>query len=99
MATLDELLNERSPESRKRIDERADQIRQEHTLAKLREELNISQQQLAATLGIKQPAIAKMERSSSDPKLSTLKRLINGMGGELTLNVKLPNGKHIGLSL
>ncbi|MGJ8522673.1 hypothetical protein R84981_001364 [Carnimonas sp. R-84981] len=99
MATLDELLEKRSPKSRERISARAEQLRQEHSLAKLREELNISQEQLANTLGIKQPAVVKMEKVSSDPKISTLKRYIEGMGGELSLEVKLPDGKRIALSL
>lgn len=44
MATLNELLSKRSPASRKRIAVRADQICQERTLARLREELSLSQQ-------------------------------------------------------
>jgi len=99
MATLDEMLAKRSPESRARINARADEIRQELTLAKLREELSVSQTQLAAALGVKQPSIAKMENVDNDPKLSTLKRYVAALGGELALDVTLPNGKRIALTL
>lgn len=99
MATFDELLAKRSPESQARIAARAGEIRQEITLSKIREELSISQVQLATALGVKQPAIAKMEKVDNDPKLSTLKRYIKALGGELSLDVTLPDGKRIALHL
>ena len=99
MSTFDELMAKRTPESRARIAARAEEIRQEITLSKIREELNVSQVQLAATLGIKQPAVAKMENVDNDPKLSTLKRYIKALGGELSLDVTLPDGKRIALHL
>lgn len=99
MATFDEMIAKRTSESRARITARAEEIRQEITLSKIREELNVSQVQLAATLGIKQPAVAKMENVDNDPKLSTLKRYIKALGGELSLDVTLPDGKRIALHL
>lgn len=99
MATLNEMLAKRSPESRARINARAAEIRQEITLAKLREELAVSQTQLAAALGVKQPSIAKMEKVDNDPKLSTLKRYVAALGGELALDVTLPDGRRIALTL
>ncbi len=99
MSTFDELLAKRTPESRERIAARAEEIRREITLAKIREELNMSQTQLATSLGVKQPAIAKMEKVDNDPKLSTLKRYVKALGGELAIDVLLPNGRRIALSL
>ncbi|MFJ5458403.1 helix-turn-helix domain-containing protein [Pectobacterium sp. CHL-2024] len=99
MATLKEMMAKRSPESRARIEARTADIRQEITLAKLREELNMSQTQLALALGVKQPSIVKMERVENDPKLSTLKRYVTALGGKLTLDVTLPDGKRIALTL
>ncbi|MDQ5891223.1 MAG: hypothetical protein QG613_93, partial [Pseudomonadota bacterium] len=89
MATLKEMMAKRSPESRARIEARTAEIRQEITLAKLREELNMSQTQLALALGVKQPSIVKMEKVENDPKLSTLKRYVTALGGKLTLDVTL----------
>ncbi|WP_312455406.1 helix-turn-helix domain-containing protein [Pseudescherichia sp.] len=99
MATLKQLLAQRSPESQERIAARAAEVRQEITLAKLREELHVSQVQLAAALGISQPSVVKMEKVDNDPKLSTLKRYVAALGGELTLDVTLPDGKRIALHL
>jgi len=99
MATLKQLLAQRSAESQERIAARAAEIHQEITLAKLREELHISQVQLAAALGISQPSVVKMEKVDNDPKLSTLKRYVAALGGELTLDVTLPDGKRIALHL
>jgi DNA-binding XRE family transcriptional regulator len=99
MATLKEMIAKRSPESRARIEARIAEIRQEITLAKLREELAVSQTQLAAALGVKQPSVVKMEKVENDPKLSTLKRYVAALGGELALDVTLPDGKRIALSL
>ncbi|MCR4459668.1 MULTISPECIES: helix-turn-helix domain-containing protein [Enterobacteriaceae] len=99
MATLKQLLAQRSPESQERIAVRAAEVRQEITLAKLREELHVSQVQLAAALGISQPSVVKMEKVDNDPKLSTLKRYVAALGGELTLDVTLPDGKRIALHL
>ncbi|MDF7208941.1 helix-turn-helix domain-containing protein [Proteus mirabilis] len=99
MSTLDKLLEKQSAEALAKIEARAEEIRREITLAKIREELNLSQTELAQSLGISQPSIAKLENVDNDPKLSTLKRYIKALGGELSIDVTLPNGKSIGLHL
>ncbi|MDL5167595.1 helix-turn-helix domain-containing protein [Proteus faecis] len=99
MSTLDKLLAKQSPEALAKIEARAEEIRREITLAKIREELNLSQKELAQSLGVSQPSIAKLENVDNDPKLSTLKRYIKALGGELSIDVTLPNGKRIGLHL
>ena len=53
--TLQELLASRSPESQARIQKMADELLLENQLHLIREELEISQKELAETLGIKQP--------------------------------------------
>ena len=52
--TLEELLASRSPESQARIQEIADGLLLANQLYRIREELEISQKQLAEALGIKQ---------------------------------------------
>lgn len=99
MATLDEMLAKRTPDSRKIIKARVKEIQRELTLAKIREELHISQTQLATSLGVKQPAIAKMERVDNDLKISTLKRYVDAIGGKLAIDIILPNGEKIALNL
>lgn len=48
-----------------------------------------SQEQLAETLGIKQPSVAKIEKQT-DLYLSTLRRFVEAAGGRLELRVELP---------
>ncbi|WP_147193723.1 helix-turn-helix domain-containing protein [Pantoea sp. MBD-2R] len=99
MATLDELLKEVSPERRAKIEVRAEEMIREITLAQMREELQISQTALAIALGVKQPAVARMERVDNDPRLSTLKRYVAALGGELSIDIKLPSGKRVAYPL
>jgi len=95
MGNLKKMMEQRSPESRKKIMARVEELRQEIGLSQLREELNMSQTQLAAALGVKQPTVAKMEQPDNDPRLSTLKRYVAALGGELSLDVTLPDGKRV----
>lgn len=99
MATLNELLAQRSPESLERINKKAAALRLELALYKLREELEISQTEMSQAMGIAQPTLARIERNSNDPKLSTLKRYVNALGGELSIDVKLPNGKRVAFEI
>ncbi|MHA0913277.1 helix-turn-helix domain-containing protein [Kosakonia cowanii] len=99
MATLDELLAKRSPESLARIEERVDELRRSIVLSQLREELNISQAELASLMGVKQPTLAKIEQPGNDPRLSTLKRYVAALGGELTIDITLPTGKRVAFQI
>ncbi|MSV08640.1 helix-turn-helix domain-containing protein [Escherichia coli] len=82
-----------------RIAAKVEEMRQTIALHQLREELNISQTEMAAAMGIKQPTLAKMEQADNDPRLSTLKRYVAALGGELSIDVKLPNGKRIAFQI
>lgn len=99
MATLKELMAKQSPESQARIAAKVEEIRQVVALNMLREELNMSQTEMAAAMGVKQPTVAKMEQADNDPRLSTLKRYVTALGGELSIDVKLPTGKRVAFHL
>ncbi|MCU7347029.1 helix-turn-helix domain-containing protein [Escherichia albertii] len=99
MATLKELMAKQSPESQARIAAKVEEMRQTIALHQLREVLNISQTEMAAAMGIKQPTLAKMEQADNDPRLSTLKRYVAALGGELSIDVKLPNGKRVAFQI
>lgn len=99
MATLEELLAQRSAESLAHIDTRAEEMRREVLLSLLRDELNMSQTALAAAMGVSQPTVAKIEQPDNDPRLSTLKRYVTALGGELSINVTLPTGKRVSFQL
>ncbi|WLS79048.1 helix-turn-helix transcriptional regulator [Erwinia pyri] len=99
MANLKELMAKQSPESRERIAGKVEAMRQVIALNMLREELNLSQTEMAQAMGVKQPTIAKMEQADNDPRLSTLKRYVTALGGELSIDVKLPSGKRVTFDL
>lgn len=92
MKTLEQLIAERSPESQARIQAMTEELILETGLSMLREELDLSQQNLAAALGISQPAVAQIEQRGNEIRLATLKRYIEAMGGKLSLFVEMPTG-------
>ena len=97
--TLTEMLASRSADSQQRIKAMADELMLEVRLQAVREELEVSQVELASALGITQPAIVAMEQRGSDVKLSTMKRYVEAMGGKLRVDVELPTGRHIGFNV
>ena len=97
--TLQEMLAERSLDSRARIKQLAEQLLLENQLSRIREELEISQKELAQTMGIKQPSFSAIENRGNDLKISTMKKYVEAMGGKLRIDVELPTGKHIGFNV
>lgn len=97
--TLQELLVERSLDSQARIQQLAEQLFLENQLYRIREELEISQKELAQTMGIKQPSLSAIENRGNDLKISTMKKYVEAMGGKLRIDVELPTGKHIGFTV
>ncbi|PVT93692.1 transcriptional regulator, partial [Yersinia pestis] len=83
------------PESQTRIKEMADEMILEVGLQMMREELQLSQKQVAEAMGISQPAVTKLEQRGNDLKLATLKRYVEAMGGKLSLDVELPTGRRV----
>ncbi|WP_439241581.1 helix-turn-helix domain-containing protein [Lonepinella sp. BR2474] len=93
MKTLDDLLATFTPEEQKEIQQEAEELILEARLSNLREELEMSQKELAKSLGISQPAVAQIEQRGNELKLSTLKRYVETLGGRLSLAVDMPTGK------
>ena len=88
--SLAEVIASMPPESQKRIAARTAELHAEvEGLKALRKLAERSQQQIAQSLGIKQPAIVKIERQT-DLYLSTLRRFVEAAGGTLELRVELP---------
>jgi DNA-binding XRE family transcriptional regulator len=57
----------------------------------LRDALYFTQQQLAEELGVQQASISKLEHRP-DHLVSTLRRFVEAMGGELELRAHFPTG-------
>ncbi len=86
-----ELEKKMRPESRARAKKRAREMMTEMLLAALRKSAGVTQEELASSLGIKQPTLSRME-SQSDMQISTLRRVIESLGGELEIIAHLPDG-------
>jgi len=81
-----------SPERRARIEARTDELHQEYlAFKKLREMLNLTQSEMATRIGVKQPAISKLENGNRRLTLNTLSTVITSLGGEWELTVRLPD--------
>ncbi len=80
------------PEERQaRIAAKTRQLIDEMPLQELRRALDLTQQQVAASLGINQVAVSKME-GQTDMYVSTLRRFVEAMGGELRIVARFPEG-------
>ncbi len=64
------------------------------TLRELRKALRCSQETVADILGVKQAEVSKMERRT-DMYLSTVRRYIEAMGGQLELVATFPHAKPV----
>ena len=80
-----------SAAARERSQAKADQMIQEMALDELRGALDLTQEHLAELLHVNQAAISKVERRS-DMYISTLRKIIEAMGGHLDIRAVLPNG-------
>jgi transcriptional regulator with XRE-family HTH domain len=80
-----------SPEAQTEAHEKAVAMKAELPLAELRQARHFSQEQLAAELEVKQPAVAKIEKKA-DMYISTLRRFIEAMGGQLEIRAHFPEG-------
>jgi DNA-binding XRE family transcriptional regulator len=88
----------RLPKARRdRIAARAQEIREEiEGLQALRKATAKTQVQIAKSLGVSQPSVAKIERQA-DMYLSTLRSYVEAAGGRLTLVVELKDGHKVEL--
>lgn len=66
-------------------------------MRELRKARQITQAQLAKTLGVNQEQVSRIEKRT-DMHISTLRRAVEAMGGELTLTAKFPDGAPITLT-
>jgi DNA-binding Xre family transcriptional regulator len=86
-----ELRAQMSPRRRARNENAARKMLVEIQLSEMRKHSHMTQRQLAAALGIRQPTLAQMEKQD-DLRLSTLHRLVEALGGRLEIIAHLPRG-------
>ncbi len=80
-----------NPKRLERAKARSKEMMAEMLLAEIRKQTGLTQEDVAASLGIKQPSLSKLE-SQTDMQISTLRRLIEALGGNLELIAHLPSG-------
>lgn len=86
-----ELRAKMSPEARERSHQKAMELLSQLPLTELRHARQLSQEQLAGVLHVKQASISKLERRT-DMYISTLRNFIRAMGGELEIVARFPDG-------
>jgi predicted transcriptional regulator len=84
---LAELTKGFTPERRARVAAKAAQLREAMTLEELRKACDFSQEEVAASLAVGQPAVAKLERRP-DMHVSNLRRYIEALGGTLEITAR-----------
>jgi len=79
------------PAARKKAAAKTKSLLDAMPLQELRHARNLSQEQLAQTLSVKQAAVSKIEKRT-DMYISTLRNFIKAMGGNLEIIAKFPDG-------
>ena len=87
-----EIREQMAPERQERIRHRTEELLGELPLQELRQARAMSQEELAEVLGLNQATISKLERRT-DMYLSSLRRFVEAMGGELEITARFPEGK------
>ena len=97
--TLAEIDATLTPAQRAAVKRRVKQLAQEElSLADLRKAHRITQIELAKKLGVRQATVSQVE-NSADLYLSTLRKHIEALGGELALTAKFPNRPAVAVAL
>jgi transcriptional regulator with XRE-family HTH domain len=84
---LEQVLGKLPRKRREKIERRAAELA---TLKDLRQAVKRTQEELASSLGVGQDTISRLEQRS-DMLISTLKRYVQAMGGQLDLVARFPD--------
>jgi DNA-binding Xre family transcriptional regulator len=86
-----ELRDAMSPEHRERAAARALELMECMDLTELRSIREVTQEDLAGRLGVAQSNVSRAERRE-DMRVSTLRDVVEALGGELDLLARFPDG-------
>lgn len=92
--TINELFDQKygkeGTKNRKDFEQRAEAFMVAELVKESRKKAHLTQEQLAKKLNVKRTYISKIERASSDVRISTLRKIIEtGLGGRLHISVEL----------
>lgn len=95
---VDEIVRRLSSAQRKKVEARAAKlIAEEMTLRELRHARRLTQVRMAKALGVTQDSVSRLEKRS-DLLLSTLRKTVEAMGGNLSLVAEFPDRVPVVLS-
>ncbi|MFP5227056.1 MAG: helix-turn-helix domain-containing protein [Acidobacteriota bacterium] len=97
MKTLQDKIKTLPSARRRKIEARTQQlVREEMTLRELRKARSLTQTKLAQSLRVGQEQVSRIEQRT-DLHISTLRRTVEAMGGELTIFATFPKGAPVKL--
>ena len=88
---FNELLLQFTPERQARVDAKKAKLIGAIPLRELRTALAMTQKELADTLDVNQPAVAKLE-NRADMHVSSLRSYVEALGGRLSIVAEFPQG-------
>src|SRR6202795_117171 len=95
---VNDIVRKLSPARRRKVQARSAQvIAEEMTLRELRHARKLTQVRMAKKLGITQDSVSRLEKRS-DLLLSTLRKTVEAMGGNLSLVAEFPDREPVILS-
>lgn len=96
LSALDDLMTE---DKLRQAHQKTSEMLLELNLAEIRHSVQMSQAQVAKAMGIKQPTVANLEKNGKDVKLLSLKRYVEALGGQLRIDIEMPDGHHFGMKV
>lgn len=95
---VNEIIRKLTPAERKKVEDRAAElIAEEMSLRDLRKARKLTQARVAKALGITQDSVSRLEKRS-DLLLSTLRKTVKAMGGDVRIVAQFPDSSPIVLS-
>ena len=95
---VNEIIRKLSPAERKKVEDRAAEIMaEEMSLRDLRKARKLTQARIAKKLGITQDSVSRLEKRS-DLLLSTLRKTVKAMGGDVRIVAEFPDRQPVVLS-
>ena len=95
---VNEIIRKLSPAERKKVEDRAAElIAEELSLRDLRKARKLTQARVAKALGITQDSVSRLEKRS-DLLLSTLRKTVKAMGGDVRIVAQFPDRSPVVLS-
>lgn len=95
---VNEIIRKLSPAERKKVEHRAAEIiEEEMSLRDLRKARKLTQARVAKVLGVTQDSVSRLEKRS-DLLLSTLRKAVQAMGGNVRIVAEFPDRSPVVIS-